>query len=90
MEDDILFEEFKEDFENATQQNRPVVIQMDFTTAWALLGVLQLAFRHPCYNGPSSEVTKGIARALEESVALTPALKAVAQKGWQTNNTDKN
>ena len=73
-------EQFAVEFAKIKQQ--PVILQLGGWEAWALLGQIQLACRHPENNGPTRQVAEQIARQLQAAVATTPALAAMAEMGW--------
>ncbi len=68
--------------EFAALQGRPCVLQLDGPEAFALLGQIQLACRHPRNLGPSRQIAERIGRLIQATVATTPALAAVAEMGW--------
>ena len=50
-----------------------------------LLGVIQLALRHPGNNGPSSQVAQVFAEELEKRiVAASPGFKELCAAGWNS------
>jgi hypothetical protein len=49
-------------------ENRPVIIETDMTTALAVIGNLQLAFRHPDNVGPSRRAAEKLVVELIESI----------------------
>jgi hypothetical protein len=54
------------------------------TVAWQIMSVLQLALRHPnLRSGPVRTTAEEFARALQERVSTTPALRRVAEQGWE-------
>jgi hypothetical protein len=63
-------------------QGRPFVLQLDGPEAFALLGQIQLACRHPANKGPSRQIAERIGRLIQATLATTPALAAVAEYGW--------
>jgi hypothetical protein len=52
----------------ALQENRPVIVETDLTTAVALIGNLQLAFRHPQNRGPSRKAAERLVVELIEAI----------------------
>jgi hypothetical protein len=60
------------------------VIKLDIAQAMAVLGVLQLALRHPAMQlGFAAGVATGVAKHLEEFIAEAgPNCAAIAAAGW--------
>jgi hypothetical protein len=52
----------------ALAANRPVMISTDLTTVVAVIGQLQLAFRHPQNSGATRGAAERFARALVEQI----------------------
>lgn len=50
-------------------QSEMIGIEVDGTTALCLIGQLQVAFRHPLNNGPSSQIMRKFCDGLIEKVA---------------------
>lgn len=81
MNDEKLFNQFLPDFE-AMSQRPNLRLELTPVQAWELAGQIQLACRHPQNIGSSRQTAELIARTLLESLATTPALKTVAERGW--------
>ena len=76
-----LLSEFKRDFE-VLPESDPVEMVVNPLACWCVMSAIQLACRHPEFDGPTREVAEGFARKLQERVAVTPALQRVAAMGW--------
>jgi len=76
--DDDLYEKFVAEF--AEMENHPgIELRLDAMQGWAIFSAIQLACRHPLFQGPTRQMVEAIARRLQEVVAQTPALKAIAE-----------
>jgi hypothetical protein len=53
--------------------------------AFTLLGLLQLALRHPKIDGFPREFGQGLAHNIEERIGKTPAIREIARRGWQSS-----
>lgn len=60
-----------------------LVLKMSKIEAWIIFSHLQLALRHPANNGRAAEIARKWAKAIEQSLAVTPALVEVAARGWE-------
>lgn len=60
----------------------PIVLKMSSYRAWAIMAALQLALRHPQFDGPIADQARDTARQLQNLLATTPALATVAERGW--------
>jgi len=59
-----------------------IELTMSPIEAWIIFSQLQLALRHPGNNGEGREIAVDFARKLQAIVAVTPALRTVAEMGW--------
>lgn len=50
--------------------------------AWVIMAQIQLALRCPGNQGPTAIIAKTVAIYLQDKIATTPALAAVAEAGW--------
>ena len=76
-----LFDRFSEEFPGE-MDNQPVIIESDALTMWCVASSIQLACRHPKNTGPTAHIAEVFARKIFDQIATTPALKEVAEKGW--------
>lgn len=53
--------------------------------AMIVLCQIQLACRHPENSGSTRNVVECVGRHIQNQVATTPALHALAEKGWRPN-----
>lgn len=73
---------FKADFRALADDPQPVHLELSKVNAWILAAQLQLALRHPKNTGPTALIGRQIVQRIHVAVATTPALAAVAAKGW--------
>lgn len=75
---------FAEDFaERVTDSKERLSVELSPMEAWALMTAMQLAMRHPAVlRSPTMQEARTAARRLQELVAMTPALRAIANMGW--------
>lgn len=74
---------FKADFRALLADDpQPVHLELSKVNAWILAAQLQLALRHPKNTGPTALIGREIIQRIHAAVATTPALAAVAAKGW--------
>ena len=84
---DGLEQQFIDELRRAAASNPGVTLLLGFAEAWCLMAALQLACRHPHWSGPSRSVAEQIARSLQSRLAVTPALAAVAERGWNSDGS---
>ncbi|HWN95036.1 MAG TPA: hypothetical protein VNT99_08385 [Methylomirabilota bacterium] len=61
----------------------PVVLQLDLGTAMQIISALQLACRHPDFNGGARETVEGFARDAQESIGeQAPEIAEFLELGW--------
>lgn len=77
-----LYEQFEGEFRVLCEDKQPVILELTKLQAWSLLSQLQLALRHPENKGPTSDIAREIAGAIQEKIATSPALAEVARRGW--------
>jgi len=62
---------------------QPVQFEISKTLAWQLCSVIQLACRHPNFNGPTRKSTESFAREVFQALcANNNDLRQVAEMGW--------
>jgi len=62
---------------------QPVQFEISKTLAWQLCSVIQLACRHPNFNGPTRKETELFAReVLQALCANNNDLRQLAEMGW--------
>ena len=81
MSDD-LESAFVAEFEELMKHTQLLVFSLTPLEAWALLGHVQLACRHPGNNGVTREIAVRIARQFQHMIASMGALAIVAERGW--------
>jgi hypothetical protein len=78
---DVRSTEFQQAFVKEMINAPQVMIELDGTTALALIGNLQLALRHPGNKGHSAGLVRRIVDDLIESIGTTPTLRAGLEAG---------
>jgi hypothetical protein len=81
MEDD-LEESFVAEFDELVKRTNRFVFSVTPLEAWALLGHVQLACRHPGNNGVTREIAVRIARQFQQMIASEGTLAIIAERGW--------
>ncbi len=77
-------ERFIEAMGRLQQDEQPIVVQMDKTTAFLLLSTIQLAMRHPAFSPLIKKRVLVVAQHLEAAVCGSDsALQEVAARGWE-------
>lgn len=80
---DELFKRFSEEFPGE-MGDQPVNIESDALVMWCVASAIQLACRHPNFNGPVRHYAELFGHQIFEQIAKTPALQEVAEKGWNS------
>jgi hypothetical protein len=75
-------EKFKIQFAAFQNSGAIVFSKLTFAEAWAALAAIQLACRHPSFDGPMRCLAVSYTRAIQNVICVTPELVEVAQKGW--------
>jgi len=70
----------KEELEQLATER--VELHMSGASAVCLMGALQLALRHPEFDGQAAVIARYLAKELEERLCRTPGLAEVAKRGW--------
>ena len=78
-----LADQFARDFDALASSDTPIALHLDPLHAWIVMAMLQLACRHPDNTGHSRAIAEAIGRTLQIAVATTPALNAIAERGWR-------
>lgn len=78
---DLLEEAFMKDFQMLAY-NKLYKVEFTLLELWVILANLQLALRHSLNIGSSSHIAFEVAKKIQEIVSITPALKNVAERGW--------
>jgi hypothetical protein len=81
--DSQLAGQFARDFDALATSGPAVTLELDALQAWIVMAMLQLACRHPDNTGNSRVIAEAIGRTLQTAVATTPALNAIAERGWR-------
>jgi len=64
-----------------------VIIKLDALTWFSVLAAVQLASRHPSWNGPSRLVAINGAKAIQEKLEkIVPEHSVIMQMGWDSSN----
>lgn len=77
--------EFIREFTALCQDRQPILLEITKYQAWCLLSAVQLAAKHPA-GSETSPVQEAvyIVRGLQDAVAATPRLAAIARAGWES------
>jgi hypothetical protein len=77
-------------FEEDVRRHRadPVTLQLTLSEAWFLFANLQLALTHPLNIGPAGAAARLIGKQIEPLITLTPAMRTVAERGWDVTCCD--
>lgn len=75
-------DKFKAALAALQQDKQPLRLEMSKFDAWILMSTLQLACRHPQFNGPTRKIAEEIARQIQGAVADSDSLKMLAEMGW--------
>lgn len=60
-----------------------IPLDLDASSAFALLSTLQLALRHPHFVGPTSHLIHELARGLQAELSIIgPTVRLVCERGW--------
>lgn len=77
-----LAELFKDDF--ARLHEKDFAMECNLLDMWCLLGAVQLACRHPEFNGPTRKIAEELARTIYDGMDVSPVMREVARRGWDT------
>jgi hypothetical protein len=78
-----MTEAFVRDFKALHDDPQHIELRLSKFQAWCLLAAIQLASKHP--EGGRTvplQVSRMIARDLQEAVSQTPTLRRIAELGW--------
>lgn len=65
----------------------PLHLELDAGSAFALVGALQLASRHPGFTGSSADIARQIAQQVGEALSSChPAIAEIIAQGWNPDN----
>lgn len=81
----IDVDQFHEEFKRLLGSHPGLEFRLTAMQAWCLFATIQLACRHPQFVGPTRQIVEEIARQVQSEIATTPALEALAEKGWDPN-----
>ena len=71
------------EMKTAVDSGETIAIEFTLPQAMGLLGTLQLAMRHPKFNGPTSETMRNLANVLEAGLHnCGPATARLCELGW--------
>lgn len=79
-----LEEQFAADIKDLIDSGAGMPFVFNPGEAFMLLAVLQLALRHPGLDGAAGAFARGLAENIEQRLCVTPALKEVARRGWDS------
>lgn len=73
-------EGMREDFE--LMASTPIDVTLDAFSWMCVLGAMQLAFRHPAYTGPSSDIVRQVAGNVQQMISLNERIAIILDMGW--------
>jgi hypothetical protein len=80
--DDKLQAQFVVDFAKKIGEGPTIQLNLTAFQAWMLMEELQLVCMLPGNRGQGRAFSEEIARTIQADLANTPALRAVAERGW--------
>ena len=66
-------------------EKKVIELKLSPLDAWVAVSHIQLALRHPKNLGPSSTIARSVAERLIAAVATTPALREIANLGFDAD-----
>jgi len=81
MDDATFQRDFAHDLAGLAE-GPPLLLEIPAEDAWLLFSCLQLVLRHPGLPDLTRSRMERVARSLECAVAVTPALREMARRGW--------
>jgi hypothetical protein len=78
-----LEERFAEEIQALIDSGAGMPFVFDPLEAFMLLGILQLALRHPGMADATGQFARALAENIEQRLCITPAMKEIAQAGWR-------
>ena len=91
LSDDQLLADYTREITQLHKDGIALVLDLNPVQAVALIGAVQLAFRHPSYTGPSRQVVENIVHELEKLFAVhdVPNIIEVIHRGWDQQYDEK-
>jgi len=88
MNDDELLEQFMREIKQLDQQNMTVRLSLTPTEAMALIGVVQLACRHPEFKGTTRQAAEQIVDRMQSEFLQyrVPHIIEVINRGWMSEH----
>jgi len=78
-------EDFEADFAQINELAEPLTLMFCPLDMWCLVAAIQLASRHPEFQGPIRQIVVDIAKILQARLSVTPALRALLEAGWEVD-----
>jgi len=82
MTDAALVQAGAEEMRAAQDAGVMLPLHLRPSSAFQLLGILQLALRHPGLSGAVRDFATQLARLIEDQICKTPAMREMARRGW--------
>ena len=71
------------EWERLAEECGPLILELDPMHAWVLLSAIQLALRHPLFDGPSAELAEDTGWTIQRLFAdVSPELGELAALGF--------
>jgi hypothetical protein len=82
MDDAKLERAFRREFRTMCGREDRMLVAATPLQLWSVLSAVQLACRHPGFNGPTRKIVEEVARRIQNLVASDGALAVIAERGW--------
>ncbi len=78
-------QKFLQAIERLCKDKQPVQVEMSKHELWCILSTIQLACRHPHFDGPTRKIVEQIARQLGKVIVANDTdLRMLFEMGWQS------
>lgn len=76
-------QKFLDAVERLFKDEQPVQLEMTKQQVWCMLTAVQLACRHPYFNGPTRQIVEEVSRKIGDALSANdPDLKMLFAMGW--------
>lgn len=87
--EDELFDRFQEEYLVLFRSGEGIRIEATPATWWCMMSAVQLACRHPDFDGPTRHIAEQAARQIQRLIAPSGALAIVAERGWNPDHDEE-
>lgn len=77
-----FYDVLEEALADRIRQGGTIQLELTVMEAWALIGQVQLALRHPENNGDAAGIAEPVARRLQAAIATEGVLAEVLELSW--------